>query len=171
MTVVLEPPLTRSSAHGNSPAPHLMAQLADLRRAQNINRDALADHLGVASASVMRWEEGRNSPKLRDLVAYAEFVGRCLVLRAGQLVVAEGLSIAGAFPALRWAAGLTQRQLAARLHVRRSTVAAFETRGCTQLASLEVYAAAMGLTFGLEGLNASEVEAPASACRVQGGAG
>lgn len=138
----------------------LMVQLADHRRDLRITTLAMAERLGVHCGNLNRWERGSNSPKFGTVVAYAEQVGRKVVLWDGSRAHAEGLAVPRALPVLRKAAGLTQRDMAPILHVQQPAVAMFETRGCFLLASIEAYAAGLGLRLAL--MPAEAVQAVAS---------
>lgn len=138
------------------PSPSLMFRLGVRRRVLRVRIRRLAGDLGVWPDTVTRWEYGPNSPRFTHVVAYAELVGLRVVLRHGRHILAEGLAIPGALPRLRKAAGLTQGELAPIVHVGKSGVAMFETRGCTRLASIEMYAAGLGLTVGLVELLADD---------------
>lgn len=121
----------------------LMASLAEHRRDIGVPAQQVADRLGVEKSTVSHWERGRRRPHWRYALAYAAAVRRRIVVWRGG-VLAAGEDLPGALRTLREADGLTQRQLAARMHVRSSAVCMIESRATHTLPVIEAYLTALG---------------------------
>lgn len=122
----------------------LMTQLAEHRRIANITREQVAEAVGVKYNAVYRWESGQKSPKFAYLLRFAARVGRRVALWDGTRIVAEDADIPAALKSVREAAELSQRDLAALMHVVQSAVVMRETRGCVRVSSMEDYLRPLG---------------------------
>lgn len=107
-------------------------QLTRIRAAADLTQAEVARRVGTSEATVCRWESGARSPQLRNAAAWASALHHRLVVvthdgrdRGGVLSLPAGLS------GVRRAAGLTQYELARRMHVARSAVCQLEARSLT----------------------------------------
>lgn len=56
----------------------IASRLAELRQAQGLSQEALAERLGVSRQAVSKWERGESSPDTDNLIALAELYGLSL---------------------------------------------------------------------------------------------
>jgi len=79
----------------------------------------VAEIIGVTTCCIMYWETGRNEPTVPYIPKIIEFIGYCPYIPTRSLV--ERLK------QVRWALGLSQRQVASLLKTDVSNIAGWET--------------------------------------------
>jgi len=128
------------------PDRQIVAELIARTRQAGITNARLAPVLGVHWQTIVHWRAGRYSPRYATAAAWAEYLGmRLAVIDQQGKIIAKGAGVPSRLRELRVGAGLTQADVATRLHVAPFAVSVREgSTGSRGLSTVADHVTALG---------------------------